>query len=672
MGLWNHSMKTAIACLALTGLVLTGCQPRPKTADSQPDSAQDKSSPVEEKVVATANGAPISLEKIRLYQYINKFNQGMGIPALPVAPPAITEKTSGVLEVARKIATIEASAAEMKKDAPTTLTQQFNQMIDQTMPQLVTKYLVLKNVDDKLDPISTEQSNKFYNEHKQEYYIPFQFRMRHLILMTYEPYTVTAGDLAAEGGLDPLESIAERVSGSKDKASLIRADLLGRPLRREQGKEFKPLIEGEKLLVPMSEEKSEEVRQKLLGILAEMKNGKKFEELARQYSEAGIGGEVSEWMPTGTVEPSPILPEIENAAKQTKVGEISQPFQTRHGWQVIEIVEKQEEGFQDIETVRSSIVQRMQEKQRKQLMNEMYSGLMTQPEVKINYELFKTTDTSKIDPDATVAEVDTGDTTKTRVRWGSFEQKWQRTHATKPEGIREALQVESDFIQKTIDTWAKKELRNSDSEFSRLVAQYRQCGLGILWMKQKAYQEAQKQITDAKVNAFYEKNKEKLRGPEMVKLMIMEKRLGGAEQKLSGVARKDALDRQIKYINEDLANCKTAADFRTAASVGRVMIEGPDPLGGQSTEIPAEQVPSPIKEQIAGLEAGKWTKPFLVNDMSAIAVLVEERTPAGYKPLEKVREQIQGAVTRELFEESLKQLEQGYLKKSGFQSQLAG
>lgn len=671
MGHRNYSVKTAIASLALTALILAGCQKQQPNVvgDSLPDS-EGKANPAPAKVVATANGGPITLDTVRLYQYLSKFNAGLDIPALPVAPPAITEKTTGVLEVAERIAAFEASAAALKKDAPTTQTQMYSQMIEQSVPQLVTKYLVMKHVDDKLDPISPAQSNKFYEDHKPEYRIPFMFRMRHTILTTYEPYTVTAGDLASEGGLDPLESIAERVSGSKDNVSLIRADLPGRPRRREAGKEFKPLVEGEKLLVPMSEEKSEEVHQKLLGILAEMKNGKKFEDLARQYSEAGNGGEVSEWMPTGTLAPQQILPEIEEAAKAAKVGEISQPFKTIHGWQAIQVVEKQEAGYTPIETIRSSIVQRMQEKQRKQLMNEMYTGLLSQPGIKIRYELFATSETSKIDRKAVVAEIDTGATTPTVVRWGGFEEKWQRTHPTKPEGIREALQGESEFTQKAIDMWTKAQLSDAGSELSRLIASYRQCGLGVLGINQKALSQAREQVTDAEIRKYYEEHKQETSGSEMVKIMIMERRLGGEEQKLSGIARKDALERKIQYIREDLANCKTEADFRLHASSGRVLIEGPDPLAGQSAELAVESVPSPIKEKIAGVAAGKWSEPFLLNDMSAISVLVEERTPAGVRPIEKVGGQIKDLLTKTKYHDNVKQLEQDYLKKSGFRSQI--
>lgn len=673
MGRRNHSVKIAVATLALTALILSGCQPQQRqTADQTAGGGSEGTAEAvaADKVIATANGGPITLERVRLYQYMRLYNPGLDIPEVPVAPSALTEHTTGVLAVAERIAAYEAAAAAMQKDAPTTQTQPYKQVIERGTPELIKKYLVFKHVDDKLDPISTEQAAKFYEEHKQEFRLPFMFRMRHLILMTYEPYTVTAGDLAPEGGLSPLESIAERVSGGKDNAALIRADLPGRPLRREEGKAFKPLIEGEKLLVPMNDEKNEAVHQRLLGILAELKGDKKFEDLARQYSEAQLGGEVSEWMPTGTLDPHQILPEIEAAAKATKIGEVSQPFKTRHGWQAIQIVEKQEEGFQQFRDVRSSIVQRMQEKQRKRLTDEMYTGLMSQPGIKIHYELLATSSTSKIDPNALVAQIDTGATTPTVVRWGQFEQKWQRTHPTKPEGIREALQGEGEFVQKAIDMWTQAQLGRADSELNRLLAAYRQCAMGVIWISNQAAHKAHQQVTEAEILKYYEDHKQETSGPELVKIMFMERRLGGEEQKLTGIPRKDALERKVRYVKEDLASCKTAADFRVNATSNRVLIEGPNPLAGESKEIPVDSVPSPIREKIEGLAAGKWTEPFLLNDFSAVSVLVEERTPAGIRPLEKVREPITAMLTRMRYSDSVKQLEQDYVKKSGFQSQL--
>ncbi|MCE5230717.1 peptidyl-prolyl cis-trans isomerase [bacterium] len=655
MGQWNHSIKTAIAGLSLMVLMIAGCQ---KQAAEQGQGAPVAKETKTTQVVATTKNGPITIEDIRLYQ------QALGIDALgAAAPKSITTKTSGVLEAAKWIATVEAASAAMKTDAPTSMTQQANAYLDQSIGQMVTKYLVSKYVDEKLDPVSDAALNKYYNDHKDEFRIPFRFRMRHMILTTYEPYTV--------GPEDTLESIAERISGSKEKASLIRADVIGRPLRREAGKEFKPLVVGEKLLVPMSDDKAEEVHQKLVKILGELKQGKSFEDIAKKNSEAGIGGEISEWMPTGTNEPQ-ILPEIEKAGRETKVGEVSAPFRTRHGWQAIQVVEKQEEGYSPLSAVQFSIVQKMQEKQREQLTEQMYDMLMSQKVATIHYDRF-TTDSTKIGMDTIMAEADTG-TTPTRVRWHAIQQRWEKGgHPTDQAGIRRVLQSEVPFIQALIENWAKPQLSDSESELGQLLSHFKKGGLGVLWLRQQAIQTAHHEITENDFKEYYQKNSEQFRAPATVKITILENRLGGAEQKLKDpISRQDAMNRHLQYIREDLASVKTPAEFRTAASTSRVLIEGDRPLGGQTIELIPDSLPEPIRGRIDKLQPGQWTEPFALDDRSAVSIMLDERNPAGVQPYEKVRQQIQADMTKARFEITIKKLQEEYLKKSGFQSQLAG
>ncbi len=169
MGRRNHSVKIAVATLALTALILSGCQPQQRQAADQTAGGGSEGTAeavAADKVIATANGGPITLERVRLYQYMRLYNPGLDIPEVPVAPSALTEHTTGVLAVAERIAAYEAAAAAMQRkprDADPTV-----QAGDRARhPELIKKYWSQARRR-QVDPVSTEQAAKFYEEHKQD------------------------------------------------------------------------------------------------------------------------------------------------------------------------------------------------------------------------------------------------------------------------------------------------------------------------------------------------------------------------------------------------------------------------------------------------------------------------------------------------------------------------
>lgn len=656
MGLWSHSIKSAAIAMMVVGCMLPGCQKQagqPQPAGQQPAPQAAKTEAAASQVIATTNNGAITLEDVRLY------HQALTIPSLGALPAAaIDAKTTGIREAALWIAANEAAYAAMKQDSPSTFTQMANEYVEGRVKDVISKYLIDSQITSKLDPVSPQQLAAFYNEHKNEYRIPFGFKMRHLIMTTYEPYTVLPGDT--------LESIAERVSGGADKANMIRADVPGRPPRREDGKEFKPLVDGEKLFVPMDEAKAEEVHQKLLKALDDLKSGKTFEQVARDKSEGGNGGEVSDWMPTGTTEPQ-MLPEILEAARKTPVGGVSEPFRTRHGWQAIQVVDKREESFRPLEEVRFQMIQEMQEDQRKQLNDKMCAMLLSQPGVTLHTD--RVTSGTEPEPDMIIAE-----TSPTVLRWEKISTTWDRQgQPTNPEALRGLIQTDQEFMQALIDKWAKARMSDPNSELSKLLAKFRIGTLGSVWIRNMTAREAQQGITDEELKKFYEENKEQYRVPDSLKLTIMERRLSSEERRLTGVAHEDALKRQVKYIAEDLSTAKNPADFRTAASSIRVLIEGPEPpMTGQTIEVPMGQLPENMRARLEKVEAGKWTEPFVFDDKSAIALLVDERIPAGIRPFDSVKEAVKNAVMTIRFQQILKKQEEEFGKKSGFQYQLAG
>ena len=86
----------------------------------------------------------------------------------------------------------------------------------------------------------------------------------------------------------------------------------------------------------LSEERAKTVLEQLL---EQIKSGKaKFADLARKYSEdpgsAAKGGEL------GWAQPNIYVPEFSRTLENLKVGEISEPFRTSHGWHIVQLEER--------------------------------------------------------------------------------------------------------------------------------------------------------------------------------------------------------------------------------------------------------------------------------------------------------------------------------------------
>ena len=92
------------------------------------------------------------------------------------------------------------------------------------------------------------------------------------------------------------------------------------------------------ILIKISELTSEtDARRRITDLKERLENGAKFEELAKTHSEdstAPTGGDL------GWVSPGDTVPEFEQAMKELKPGEISEPVQSPFGWHLIQVIER--------------------------------------------------------------------------------------------------------------------------------------------------------------------------------------------------------------------------------------------------------------------------------------------------------------------------------------------
>ena len=112
-------------------------------------------------------------------------------------------------------------------------------------------------------------------------------------------------------------------------------------------------------------------------ILAEIKSGKTFEDLAKEYSTDKTtkdrGGEV------GYISKGQAFPTIEKAAYKLKVGEVSDPIQTQAGWHIIKALDIKKQEIPSLDIAKPQLEQQVAYK----VINDYMKKLIQDANVKI-------------------------------------------------------------------------------------------------------------------------------------------------------------------------------------------------------------------------------------------------------------------------------------------------
>lgn len=101
---------------------------------------------------------------------------------------------------------------------------------------------------------------------------------------------------------------------------------------------------------------------------AELKNGKSFNDVAREFSKgpsAENGGDLG-WFKKGDV-----VPAFGDAVFKMKPGEVSDPVQTRFGWHVIKLLEMRDVKKPTLEEARQDVIRGLAQEEGQKLMKEM-------------------------------------------------------------------------------------------------------------------------------------------------------------------------------------------------------------------------------------------------------------------------------------------------------------
>jgi len=128
-----------------------------------------------------------------------------------------------------------------------------------------------------------------------------------------------------------------------------------------------------KVLPGASEESTLQVKKKAEALLARIKAGEDFSKVAAAESEdrstASKGGDL------GFFSKNTLNPELEKAAWQLEVGQVSDPIRTEQGYELVRVEEKKPETQLDFEVTKDSIVKKIAEAQARKKVNEVAEEL---------------------------------------------------------------------------------------------------------------------------------------------------------------------------------------------------------------------------------------------------------------------------------------------------------
>ncbi|GAB6138285.1 peptidylprolyl isomerase [Halanaerobaculum tunisiense] len=131
---------------------------------------------------------------------------------------------------------------------------------------------------------------------------------------------------------------------------------------------------------------AEEAKAKAEKVLAKVKEGQDFAQLAKEYSEgpsADKGGQL------GSFGRGKMLPSFEEKAFSLEVGEVSEPVKTKSGYHLIKVTDKQEAEGEEFEKKKKDIKQKLLQKKQKKVFSNWLEDAKEEAEITIHEQEIK-------------------------------------------------------------------------------------------------------------------------------------------------------------------------------------------------------------------------------------------------------------------------------------------
>lgn len=622
-----------------------------------------------ETVVAKAEWGDVTMKDLVDY-YRDYLYPAAALPFGPAVPAEEVALMPNVWlnQLAKTYAIAVAAEKDVAKIQDPKIQEEYEKAFETWLLSYVLRELKKRRIDDKLVEPTEEEVAKRYEARKREFFEPFQFHMRHIFLKTYESYTAVEGDT--------FEGIAERISGDAANAALIRADVDGKPLRwvppAERAKRLlKPLVVGERLLVPMRPERVAIVRQRMEVIASEVKRGLEhgvsFEKAAEAYSEAPTKGAEIGPLPSGVEAARGIEPIFLEAGRQTPVGQMTGILQGKHGFHLVLITQRTEEGYKPLEKARDEIVAAMKKAQMEKLDRELRNDLFSMPDLKVRYDLFAKAPGLK--DEEVVAEV--GDRQFT---WKDCRETWQKYMGegmADPDIIQKALMNHGGMLHALALAWSRQ---NKVFESPEMKAKHNALRTGTIaatHVKNMLEQIRGMQVTEEAVKAYYEERKAKdYRLPLLASYQAIEMRLAPEWQSKPPAERQAKLEENLRNLQAALGTVKSINDFQALAS----KINVPDQPGAPPPAFPlrsggmtnAEVIEGVTGEKLRSVKLGEWSQAFIDGD-AVRALAVDQRQEASAQAYADVRKQIIDLLSKRAQDDAKPVIEREWLDRARYE-----
>jgi len=253
---------------------------------------------------------------------------------------------------------------------------------------IVINRLRQRQVDSRIT-VSEEEIENFLANLKAQGATDQAYHFRHILIAVPEgakPEQIQAARKKAEAVLEQLRAGADFAQTAVMQPGEV-SDLIRSPSgfhiikleekRSEQSRLITQTHARHILMRPTELTPKEEVINRLLQLKQRIEAGEDFARLARSHSEdpasAAAGGDL------GWVDPGTMVPEFEQQMGKLKPGQISEPFQSRFGWHIVQVLERRthdDQGKTQRSKVRELIRQRKIEQETqnwlRQLRDEAY------------------------------------------------------------------------------------------------------------------------------------------------------------------------------------------------------------------------------------------------------------------------------------------------------------
>lgn len=446
--------------------------------------------------------------------------------------------------------------------------------IEQVKQNTKYDYYLQNFVFEKEGEVSEDEAKKYYEQNKEQYLKPFSFKIRQIFVSTYAPYTVKDGDT--------LEKIAEEISKNKEQIKFIITDDEQKKPRwvdpKDREKEpFKEIEPGEKLLVPMSEAEKGKVKEKMLSIKKELDSGADFVKLAEKYSTAQNPGEE-----LGPIVPKtkPILQEIQDAVKNLKTGECSGIVQTKHGFTIIKVTEKNDEAYIPFEEIKANLQNYIaNEKRTKAFFSKLTAAIKSNPKIQYNEQAIVSKDPK---PDEAILEVGNVRYTSEKLIADAGAEDIEK--ATTPEKKIELLLKPMDTRIAVLDALCAEAKFEGNKDFQEKLGTNLAKFVIPIYIDTLAKEKVSKD--DAGLKKYFEDNKENFKKPREMELRQIALKISDDMGKLKTEEKTARVEELKKKLNNIRQQVKDEASFETLASKYTDEKEMKD-KGGKVGRVPA-------------------------------------------------------------------------------------